>query len=96
MNAETLESAAADKVKHVSRLQGTVVSNGMDKTIVVKVIRTLKHPRYKKIIKQTTKIMAHDPNNQCVLGDLVDIVESRPHSKRKSWMLEKVVKSNAE
>lgn len=66
---------------------GRVVSNKMDKSIVVLVERRVKHPVYGKIIKRSTKIHAHDSNNECGLGDEVTIKEVRPISKTKSWAL---------
>lgn len=66
---------------------GVVVSNKMDKTIVVRVERRVKHPLYGKIIKRSKKIQAHDENNDCGMGDMVTISEGRPLSKNKSWRL---------
>jgi len=66
---------------------GKVVSNKMDKSIVVLVERRVKHPVYGKIIKRSTKIHAHDADNQCLIGDEVTIKETRPVSKTKSWAL---------
>jgi small subunit ribosomal protein S17 len=68
-------------------LQGVVVSNKMDKTIVVKIVRKVKHPLYGKIITRSKKFHAHDPNNLCHEGDEVIIRETRPLSKTKSWDL---------
>lgn len=68
-------------------LQGTVVSNAMDKSIVVLAERFVKHPKYKKFIRRSTKIMAHDADNQCSIGDVITIEECRPLSKNKSWKL---------
>ena len=66
---------------------GRVVSNKMDKSIVVLIERRVKHPVYGKIIKRSTKIHAHDANNDCGIGDAVTIKEVRPISKTKSWTL---------
>lgn len=66
---------------------GKVVSDKMQKTIVVLVERTVKHPKYGKILKRRTKIHAHDENQTCKIGDVVRIAESRPISKTKSWVL---------
>lgn len=66
---------------------GVVLSNKMDKTIVVRVERQVKHPLYGKFVKKTKKIHAHDENNDCGVGDTVTVVESRPLSKNKSWRL---------
>jgi small subunit ribosomal protein S17 len=68
-------------------LQGVVVSNKMDKTIVVKVTRRVVHERYGKIVTRSTKFHAHDQNNCCQIGDVVSIKETRPVSKTKSWEL---------
>ncbi|MFN4770320.1 MAG: 30S ribosomal protein S17 [Candidatus Kapaibacterium sp.] len=71
--------------------QGKVVSNKMDKSIVVAVERQVMHPLYKKYFRLTKKFMAHDENNDCQIGDVVRIVESRPLSARKRWTLLEVV-----
>ena len=69
---------------------GVVVSNKMDKTVVVAVERTFAHPRYKKVMKKITKLAAHDEKNECKQGDQVIIVETRPLSKTKKWRVEKI------
>jgi len=66
---------------------GFVVSNKMDKTIVVSIERKVKHSVYGKYIKKTSKFQAHDEENQCSIGDLVEIMETRPLSKNKKWRL---------
>ncbi len=66
-------------------LQGVVVSNKADKSIVVRVERRVRHPVYKKIIRRSSKVMAHDPENRCQEGDVVRIQECRPLSKNKRW-----------
>jgi len=66
---------------------GIVTSNKMDKTIVVAVVNNVQHPRYKKIIKRTYKLKAHDENNECGIGDRVEVMETRPLSKDKRWRL---------
>lgn len=68
-------------------LQGVVVSTKSDKTVTVKVERRFKHPIYKKIVRVSKKYAAHDPENRCKDGDKVDIIESRPISKTKSWVV---------
>lgn len=68
-------------------LQGVVVSDKMDKSVVVKVERRVMHPVYKKYIKRSKKYTAHDENNLCKVGDIVQIIESRPLSKTKSWVV---------
>ena len=70
---------------------GEVVSNKMDKTIVVKIEDSVKHPIYKKIIKRTIKFKAHDENNESNIGDRVEIMETRPLSKDKRWRLTQIV-----
>ncbi len=72
-------------------LIGKVVSDKCDKTIVVQVNTQVKHPLYKKYISRRKKFMAHDPNNDCHVGDKVQIVEHRPMSARKRWHLVKVL-----
>ncbi|MFC1503063.1 30S ribosomal protein S17 [Pseudomonadota bacterium] len=75
-----------------TRIQlGRVVSDKMDKSIVVAIERMVKHPIYGKYIKRTTKLHAHDENNECNLGDTVEVRECRPLSKTKSWTLVRVV-----
>ena len=74
---------------------GIVVSDKMDKTVVVAVERLVKHPLYKKYIKQTSKFKAHDSENQCDIGDKVKIMETRPLSKTKRWRLVRVVREAA-
>ena len=64
---------------------GKVVSNKMDKTIVVAVEDHVKHPLYNKIVKKTYKLKAHDENNECQIGDVVKVMETRPLSKNKRW-----------
>lgn len=80
----------AEAEKLVRTLTGRVVSNKMNKSIVVKIERRVKHPVYGKYVSKTTKIKAHDENNECNEGDKVTIAESRPISKTKSWTLVKV------
>ncbi len=70
---------------------GVVSSNRMDKTIVVAIERKVKHPLYGKFVKKTTKFHAHDEKNECSIGDLVKIMETRPLSKTKRWRLVEVV-----
>ena len=64
---------------------GTVISNKMDKTVVVAVTRLFQHPVYKKTVKRVTKFKAHDAENACQVGDTVKIIETRPVSKEKRW-----------
>ena len=72
-------------------LTGKVVSNSRDKTIAVLVERKVRHPIYKKYIKRSTKVHAHDEKNECGLGDVVRVSESKPFSKTKNWALVEVV-----
>jgi small subunit ribosomal protein S17 len=80
----------AERKKRKVRI-GKVVSNRMQKTIVVAVKRSLKHPVYQKTIKRTSKLYAHDEKNECQIGDLVKVMETRPLSRLKRWRLLKVV-----
>ncbi|AAW84740.1 30S ribosomal protein S17 [Aliivibrio fischeri] len=75
----------------IRTMQGRVISDKMDKSIVVAIERMVKHPIYGKYIKRTTKLHAHDENNECGLGDTVEIRECRPLSKTKSWTLVNIV-----
>ncbi len=70
---------------------GIVVSDKMDKTITVAIKDNVKHPTYGKIIKRTTKFHAHDENNECGIGDTVEIMETRPLSKTKRWRLVRII-----
>ena len=72
-------------------LTGTVISNKMNKSISVSIDRLVKHPVYEKYIRRSTKLLAHDENNECNEGDIVIIESARPVSKRKSWQLQKIV-----
>ncbi|MBM4328541.1 MAG: 30S ribosomal protein S17 [Deltaproteobacteria bacterium] len=74
---------------------GIVVSNKMDKTVVVEVSRTVLHPVYKKFVRRRKRLMAHDEENRCNVGDEVMIVETRPLSRNKHWRVRKVVKEAA-
>ena len=70
---------------------GRVVSNKMDKTIVVAIEDNVKHPLYSKIVKRTVKLKAHDENNECKIGDRVRVMETRPLSKEKRWRLVEII-----
>ncbi len=72
-------------------LIGKVVSDKMDKTVSVLIERRVKHPLYGKIVRRSKKYLAHDENNQAKVGDTVEIQESRPISKNKSWVLTKII-----
>jgi small subunit ribosomal protein S17 len=84
MEAQTPRNARKERV-------GLVVSSKMDKSITVAIERRMKHPMYGKFVKQTTKLMAHDENNDAGEGDTVRIMETRPISKNKRWRLVEVV-----
>ncbi len=86
--------SAAEKRTRV--VTGKVVSNKMDKTITVLLERRVKHPVYGKYITRSSKVHAHDENNQCSIGDIVTVAETRPISKSKSWKLLEVVESVAQ
>lgn len=72
-------------------ITGKVLRNKMEKSIVVSVVRRVKHPIYGKFVKKTSTFMAHDENNECNIGDVVEIMETRPLSKNKRWRLTKIV-----
>ncbi|MBM4215359.1 MAG: 30S ribosomal protein S17 [Gammaproteobacteria bacterium] len=86
-----MTTATATESKSLRTLTGRVVSNKMNKTIAVEVERLVKHPRYGKYIRRTTKLLAHDETNQSREGDTVTIAECRPLSRSKSWRLVAVV-----
>jgi small subunit ribosomal protein S17 len=93
--AEINEASAAAETAAVRGRQvkvGRVVSNKMDKTIVVAVENTVTHPLYQRTMKRTKKFHAHDEENTCNIGDVVEIVSSRPLSRTKRWRLREVVK----
>jgi small subunit ribosomal protein S17 len=72
-------------------LDGTVVSDKMDKTVVVRVERLVRDPYYEKYVRRYSRFMAHDENNACRIGDKVRIIEHRPLSKRKRWMVQETI-----
>jgi small subunit ribosomal protein S17 len=73
------------------RMEGVIVSDKMDKTVMVEVTRVQRHRLYKKVIRQRRKFMAHDEENACRVGDRVQIVESRPLSRHKHWVVETIL-----
>ncbi len=75
---------------------GRVVSNAMDKSVVVAVDRLVKHPFYEKTVRRTSKFMAHDEQNACAVGDRVRIQETRPLSKRKRWIVVEIIEKAKE
>ena len=80
----------ADRTFRKTRV-GKVVSDKMDKTIVVAIADSVQHPLYKKILKRTYKLKAHDENNECRVGDTVEVMETRPLSKDKRWRLVEII-----
>ena len=82
--------AATNVEKKARTITGTVVSDKMDKTITVLISRRVKHPVYGKYVSKSSKVKAHDENNECKAGDLVTVAESRPISKSKTWTLVKI------
>ena len=85
-----------EKVRQRRMLVGTVISDKMDKTVVVEVIRRYRHPRCKKYVHERLRYKAHDERNDARTGDRVNIVESRPVSKDKRWRLQSVVERGAQ
>ena len=85
------EAQATSTRGHRQVLQGTVVSDKMDKTIVVKVEKTVMHGLYRRYMKKSTKYYAHDEGNECGVGDRVEIVAARPMSRLKRWRVQRVL-----
>ncbi|MCC7411359.1 MAG: 30S ribosomal protein S17 [Gammaproteobacteria bacterium] len=81
----------SDEIQVARTLVGRVVSDKMHKTVAVEIERRVKHPLYGKYVRRTTKLLAHDENNECRNGDLIEIAETRPLSKRKTWRLARIV-----
>ncbi|AYQ34721.1 MULTISPECIES: 30S ribosomal protein S17 [Runella] len=88
-----MEAAAQTTVERNLRKVrvGRVVSNKMEKSCVVAVERKVKHPKYGKFMKKTTKLMVHDENNECGIGDTIRVMETRPLSKNKRWRLVEII-----
>ncbi|HRK05353.1 MAG TPA: 30S ribosomal protein S17 [Chlorobiota bacterium] len=84
-------TTAAEQTGRKKTRVGKVVSNKADKTIVVSIERQVAHPLYRKYFKQTKKVMAHDEANECNIGDVVKVIESRPLSARKRWRLVEII-----
>lgn len=80
-----------EKIRHRKIRTGTVVSNSMDKTVSVAIVRSYQHPLYKKVVRSTKKVLAHDEQNNCRVGDVIQVVETRPLSKRKRWRVQSVI-----
>lgn len=93
---ETQQTSADTTATRRRLLIGRVVSDRMDKTIVVLIERRTQHPLYGKFIRRSTKLKAHDPDNQCHIGDVVEIGEARPSSRHKAWALNRIVESAGE
>ncbi|MBI5182089.1 MAG: 30S ribosomal protein S17 [Nitrospirae bacterium] len=84
------------EIKKKKELIGKVISNKMDKTVVVAIERLVQHPVYKKVIKRITKIMANDEGNKCNIGDKIRVIEARPLSKRKRWRVVEIIEQAKE
>jgi len=84
-----------EQIKNRKTRRGIVVSDKMDKTVVVRVERLTKHTQYNKVIKRAKKFKAHDELNECRIGDLVEIMETRPLSKDKRWRVTEIVRKAA-
>jgi len=82
---------AADQKASSKTIVGKVVSNSLDKGVLVELERLIKHPVYGKFVKRTTKILVHDPDNSCNVGDFISIREIKPVSKRKSWQVVEIL-----
>lgn len=87
MSEATVTAAKEVKQTNPRTMSGTVVSNKMNQTVVVRVERRVQHPLYGKIIRRSTKVHAHDENNECEIGDIVTVREVAPISKTKTWKL---------
>ncbi len=82
-----------DRLNRRKTKRGVVVSNKMDKSVVISVERVIQHPLYRKLVKKTSKVVAHDEENRCRIGDFVTIVETRPLSRRKRWRVGEISSS---
>ena len=91
MSEQTTEPTGTGERKDRKVREGLVVSDKMDKTVVVSVEDRRKHPRYGKVMRQTARLKAHDENNECGIGDRVQIMETRPLSATKRWRLVKIL-----
>jgi small subunit ribosomal protein S17 len=91
VTVETRKDEDTAAAAGVRTLTGRVVSDKMDKTVAVAIERLVRHDKYGKYVRRTTKLLAHDEQNECKEGDLVDITPCRPLSRRKSWKLKRVV-----
>ena len=82
-----------ERRRHRKFRTGLVTGNSMDKTVAVSLVRRYQHPLYKKVVRKTKKILAHDEQNSCNVGDVVEVVETRPLSRRKRWRVQTIVSS---
>ena len=89
-----MNDVATRESSHI--MEGRVISNKMDKTIIVQVVRTVKHPLYDKYVRRFSKMVAHDEKNTCQVGDIVKIKTSRPLSKTKRWTLVEVMRKEGD
>jgi small subunit ribosomal protein S17 len=87
-----MQSGSEEKKFKTKSKVAEVLKNQMDKTVVVSVKKTFVHPVFKKVIRRTTKLKAHDEQNECMVGDRVRIVETRPISKEKTWRVAQIIK----
>jgi len=95
MSAEVTQSAGPDRADR-KVMRGTVTSNKMQKTVVIEVMRKVRHPLYEKYLSRRTKLYAHDENNEAKIGDIVEVMQTRPLSKLKRWRLLRVVQRAAQ
>lgn len=77
--------------RHRKIRTGTVMSNRMAKTVTVAIVRSYQHPLYKKVVRSTKKVLAHDEDNTCNIGDVVQVIESRPLSRHKRWRVQSII-----
>lgn len=89
---ETAKGSSSNERGQCKTRVGLVVSDKMDKTVVVAVERLVRHPRYKKYIRKTKKLVAHDKDNQCGIGDTIRVKETRPLSKTKRWTVAEIIR----
>ena len=82
---------AVNQLENTAKVKAVVVSDKMDKTVVVAIIDNVRHPLYKKIVKRTVRLKAHDENNECRVGDRVSVMETRPLSKDKRWRVVNII-----
>ncbi len=80
-----------ERRRHRKFRTGLVTSNSMDKTVTVSIVRRFQHPLYKKVVRKTKKILVHDEQNNCNVGDVVQVVETRPLSRHKRWRVQAIV-----